>query len=89
MGRLRSYEDIYGIDKKMAAALFGKAEVLSTEDTAALAPGPRPQKRSAWNAGLGGALNSVPGLFGINRGSYFAAAISDFVSAARIHAPAR
>jgi murein L,D-transpeptidase YcbB/YkuD len=64
VGRLRTYEDIYGIDKKMAAALFGKAETLSTEDTAALPTGPRPKKRSAWNSGLSGTLNSIPGLFG-------------------------
>jgi murein L,D-transpeptidase YcbB/YkuD len=64
VGRLRAYEDIYGIDKKMAAALFGKAETLSTEDTAALPTGPRPKKRSAWNSGLSGTLNSIPGLFG-------------------------
>lgn len=64
VGRLRAYEDIYGIDKKMGAALFGKAEALSTADTAALPSGPRPQKRSAWNSGLSGAINTIPSLFG-------------------------
>jgi len=59
VGKLRTYDDIYGLDKKMAQALFGKAETLST-DTPAVA---RPQRRSARNAGLGGA-NFLPGLFG-------------------------
>ncbi len=49
-----------GIDKKMAAALFGKAEALPEE----VPPVAKPKKRSAWNAGLGGALNAIPGLFG-------------------------
>jgi murein L,D-transpeptidase YcbB/YkuD len=59
VGKLRTYDDVYGLDKKMAQALFGKAETLST-DTPAVA---RPQRRSARNAGLGGA-NFLPGLFG-------------------------
>ena len=60
IGKLRSYDDIYGIDQKMAAALFGNAEALPAE----VAPVAKPQKRSAWNAGLGGALSTIPGLFG-------------------------
>jgi len=60
IGKLRTYDDVYGIDKKMAAALFGKAEALSADTPSE----PRPQKRSAWNPGLGGALNVIPGLFG-------------------------
>ena len=65
VGRLRTYDDIYGLDKKMAAALFGKAESLSSAvDNTAPSTGPRPKKRSAWNAGLGGTLNAIPGLFG-------------------------
>jgi len=60
IGKLRSYADVYGIDQKMAAALFGKAEALPAE----VAPAAKPQKRSAWNAGLGGAMNGIPGLFG-------------------------
>ena len=65
VGKLRTYDDIYGLDKKMAAALFGKAEILSSAvDNTAPSTGPRPKKRSAWNAGLGGTLNAIPGLFG-------------------------
>jgi murein L,D-transpeptidase YcbB/YkuD len=64
VGRLRTYDDVYGLDNKMAAALFGKAEALSGAEAAAPGPGARPQRRSAWNAGLGGALNAIPGLFG-------------------------
>ncbi len=60
IGKLRSYDDVYGIDQKMAASLFGKAEALP----AAVAPAAKPQKRSAWNAGLGGAMSGIPGLFG-------------------------
>jgi hypothetical protein len=58
IGKLRTYDDVYGIDKKMAPALFGKAGALS----AGTPPEPRPQKRSAWNSG--GALDAIPGLFG-------------------------
>jgi murein L,D-transpeptidase YcbB/YkuD len=45
--------------QKMAQALFGKSELLAAD----AAPGVRQQKRSARNAGLGGA-NFLPGLFG-------------------------
>jgi murein L,D-transpeptidase YcbB/YkuD len=60
IGKLRIYDDIYGLDKKMASALFGKAESLSADTVAET----KPKKRSASNAGLGGALNAIPGLFG-------------------------
>ena len=42
-GKLQTFADIYGLDKKMAQALFGKSEALSAD------AGLRPQKRSAWN----------------------------------------
>jgi hypothetical protein len=58
LGKLRTYDDVYGIDKKMAAALFGRAEARS----AGTPPEPRPQKQGAWNSG--GALDAIPGLFG-------------------------
>jgi len=60
IGKLRTYDDVYGLDKKMAAALFGKAEVLPADTGAEI----RPKKRSASNVGLGGASNAIPGLFG-------------------------
>ncbi|MBC8012959.1 MAG: L,D-transpeptidase family protein, partial [Methyloceanibacter sp.] len=60
-GKLQTFADVYGLDKKMASALFGKSEALSAD--AAAAGGGRQQKRSAWNAGTGG-LNPIPGLFG-------------------------
>ena len=59
VGRLQTFADVYGLDKKMAQALFGKSELLAAD----AAPGVRQQKRSARNAGLGGA-NFLPGLFG-------------------------
>jgi murein L,D-transpeptidase YcbB/YkuD len=60
VGKLRTYDDIYGLDKKMAAALFGKSEALTAD-----VPAPeRPKKKSAWNANSGSFANSIPGLFG-------------------------
>jgi murein L,D-transpeptidase YcbB/YkuD len=59
IGKLRTYDDIYGLDQKMATMLFGKAEAISTEIPAPV----KPKKRSASNSGLGG-INSIPGLFG-------------------------
>ncbi len=59
-GKLQTFADVYGLDKKMAAALFGKAEALSADTPA---PG-RPQKRSAWNANSGSFTDSIQGLFG-------------------------
>jgi murein L,D-transpeptidase YcbB/YkuD len=58
VGKLQSFADVYGLDSKMASALFGKSELLSAN----AAPAERQKKRSAWNAGIG--LNSIPGLFG-------------------------
>jgi len=55
VGRLQTYDDVYGIDSKMAAALFGKSESVS----AASAAGGKPQKRSALNG-----TDILPGLFG-------------------------
>jgi L,D-transpeptidase YcbB len=61
IGRMQTYDDVYGLDKKMAEALFGKAETI-TEDVPVVA---RKQKRSAWNGGrvIGGGV-AIPGLFG-------------------------
>ncbi len=55
-GKLQTFSDVYGLDKKMAAALFGKSEALSQS------PAAKPQKRSAWNGG--GGFGSMTGLFG-------------------------
>lgn len=54
-GKLQNFADVYGLDKKMASAMFGKSEALSAD------AGVRPQKRSAWN---GGGFGSLPGMFG-------------------------
>jgi murein L,D-transpeptidase YcbB/YkuD len=61
IGKMRTYDDVYGIDKKMAEALFGRAETVFDEP----APVSRPQKRSASNGGRGGFGGvAIPGLFG-------------------------
>jgi murein L,D-transpeptidase YcbB/YkuD len=57
VGRLQTFADVYGLDKKMAQALFGKSEEFAADAT----PSGRPKKRSASN--VDGA-NFLPGLFG-------------------------
>jgi murein L,D-transpeptidase YcbB/YkuD len=59
IGKMRTYDDVYELDKKMAVALFGKAEA-PAPDAPAVA---RPQKRSASNGGRGFG-GGIPGLFG-------------------------
>ncbi len=60
VGQLRIYGDVYGLDKKMAAALFGKSELFAAEAP----PTPKkPQRRNASNAGVG-RPSAIPGLFG-------------------------
>ena len=54
-GKLQIFTDIYGLDKKMASALFGKSVALSADARV------RQQKRSAWN---GGSFGSLSGMFG-------------------------
>jgi L,D-transpeptidase YcbB len=61
IGKMRTYDDVYGIDKKMAAALFGKAEAVPDDAPVVT----RPPKRSASNGGRGGFGGvAIPGLFG-------------------------
>jgi hypothetical protein len=60
IGKMRTYDDVYGLDKKMAVALFGKAETV-TDDPPAVT---RPQRRSASNGGRGFGGVAIPGLFG-------------------------
>lgn len=61
IGKMRTYDDVYGLDKKMATALFGKAEAPSPDPPVVT----RPQKRSASNGGRGfGGGVGIPGLFG-------------------------
>jgi murein L,D-transpeptidase YcbB/YkuD len=58
VGKLHSYADIYGLDSKMAQALFGKSEVLQVDT-----PPPPPQQRR--RAARGGVRDLyLPGLFG-------------------------
>ena len=60
VGQMRTYSDVYGLDKKMAASLFGKSELIAVE----AAPAPKkPQRRNAANIGVG-RPNAIPGLFG-------------------------
>jgi murein L,D-transpeptidase YcbB/YkuD len=61
VGQMRTYSDVYGLDKKMAASLFGKSELIAVE--AAPAPPKRPQRRDAANVGVG-RPNTIPGMFG-------------------------
>ena len=42
-GKLQTFADVYGLDKKMASALFGKSDALSASAAA------KQGKRSAWN----------------------------------------
>jgi murein L,D-transpeptidase YcbB/YkuD len=56
VGKLQTYADVYGIDAKMAAALFGKSEALTS---ASAGPAGQQEKRSAWNGS-----GILPGLFG-------------------------
>ena len=58
-GKLQTYADVYGLDNKMAAALFGKAE-LAVE----AAPAPKPQRRRSAATGGAGRNSLIPGLFG-------------------------
>ncbi|MGD9502439.1 MAG: murein L,D-transpeptidase [Methyloceanibacter sp.] len=60
VGQMRTYDDVYGLDKKMAEAMFGKSELLAAE--AAPAPKKRAQRRDAANVGFG-RPNFIP-LFG-------------------------
>jgi L,D-transpeptidase YcbB len=58
-GQLRTYADVYGLDKKMAASLFGKSELLSVQAPAVV----KPKKRKAANVGAGHP-HAIQGLFG-------------------------
>jgi L,D-transpeptidase YcbB len=60
IGKMRTYDDVYGLDKKMAAALFGKVEAVPGAAPAVA----KPPKRSAANGGRGGFGVAIPGLFG-------------------------
>ena len=60
IGKMRTYDDVYDLDKKMAVALFGKAEA-PAPDAPVVA---RPRKRSASNGGRGFGGGGIPGLFG-------------------------
>jgi murein L,D-transpeptidase YcbB/YkuD len=60
IGKMRTYDDVYGLDKKMAAALFGKVEAVPAAAPAVA----KPPKRSAANGGRGGFGVAIPGLFG-------------------------
>jgi murein L,D-transpeptidase YcbB/YkuD len=58
IGKMETYADVYGIDAKMAQALFGKSELPSADTPLA----PKQKRRSASTGRPGGAF--LPGLFG-------------------------
>ena len=58
VGQMRSYADVYGIDTKMAQALFGKSELFSID----AAPQVRKQRRAS--NGDRPSSSFLPGLFG-------------------------
>jgi len=62
-GKVQAFADIYGIDGKMAAALFGRAAKLDEVTADADAPPPG-RRRSAWNNSRGGLTDAINGLFG-------------------------
>ena len=57
IGKMETYADVYGIDAKMAQALFGRSELLSSETP----PLPKQKGRSA-STRPGSSF--LPGLFG-------------------------
>ena len=60
-GKTQSFPDVYGLDAKMASALFGKAAKIDEieVDTSPVAG----RSRAAWN-GRGGLTDAINGLFG-------------------------
>ena len=60
-GKTQSFPDVYGLDAKMASALFGKAAKIDEieADTGPVAG----RSRAAWN-GRGGLTDAINGLFG-------------------------
>jgi murein L,D-transpeptidase YcbB/YkuD len=60
VGKLQTYADVYGLDKKMATLLFGTAELLAAD----AAPAPKLQRRRSAATGSAGRNSIIPGLFG-------------------------
>jgi hypothetical protein len=62
-GKLQTFADIYGLDSKMGAALFGKAnKIAPIQEVNAQGDQPKPSWRSAKRNG--GLADSIAGLFG-------------------------
>jgi murein L,D-transpeptidase YcbB/YkuD len=61
-GKTQSFTDVYGLDAKMASALFGKAAKIDEIEADAAAP-VAGRSRAAWN-GRGGLTDAINGLFG-------------------------
>lgn len=61
-GKPQAFADVYGLDAKMASAMFGKAAKL--DDLEADAGGTGGRSRAAWNSGRGGLTDAINGLFG-------------------------
>jgi murein L,D-transpeptidase YcbB/YkuD len=61
-GKAQSFTDVYGLDAKIASALFGKAARLDELEADAGSAGGR--SRAAWNSGRGGLTDAINGLFG-------------------------
>jgi hypothetical protein len=68
-GKTQSFTDVYGLDAKMASALFGKAAKIDEieADVGPVAGRSRAawngRSRAAWN-GRGGLTDAINGLFG-------------------------
>ena len=78
VGKLQTFADVYGLDKKMAAALFGKSEALVGETA-------RRQTAEAQRAGTaGGCRLDVRPVRQLADSRYCAGAASAFSIAARI-----
>ena len=60
-GKTQSFPDVYGLDAKMASALFGKAAKIDEIEADASPVAGR--SRAAWN-GRGGLTDAINGLFG-------------------------
>jgi murein L,D-transpeptidase YcbB/YkuD len=63
-GKLQTFDDIYAIDAKMGAVLFGRALKPDDGTVEAMATSGPPKKRAAWNNGQGGLADAINGLFG-------------------------
>jgi L,D-transpeptidase YcbB len=62
-GKVQTFGDVYGLDSRMASALFGNAAKFDAP-LAKATVGEGQRKRDAWNTGAGGLTEAISGLFG-------------------------